>query len=406
MFLGASFAGLGASHYFLKHVEPHLPHEPSITYKAILIDPSSKWYTRPAAPRGAIAPDLIPIDKMFYDTQAGFKQYGDKVQFLQGKATSWDEKARTLTIEKANGQAEVISYWALVLATGSKTDSPIFALQGTPHTDVEDALRSLHDQLSTAKEIVVVGGGAAGVETAGELGDLLNGPAGWFQSRLSHPKARITLITSSSKLLPQLRQSIAEQAERYLARVGVDVRYNVKVASTESLEDGRTRAMLHDGEELDADVYIPATGVRPMSEYASEHLKDKKGYVINNASTLRVDAAGPRVYAVGDIGTYSRDNILDIIDSLPVAVTNLKRDLLAAHSDPDAKPEGPDRQYVRNEKETQAVPVGRSKGVGAVFGWRFPSFLIWLIKGRDYMIGSAYQRVDGEAWVKDVISKY
>lgn len=143
-----------------------------------------------------------------------------------------------------------------------------------------------------------------------------------------------------------------------------------------------------------------------MSEYAPAHLKDKKGYIINNASTLRVDAAGPRVYAVGDIGTYSRDNILDILDSTPVVVTNLKRDLLAAHSNPDAKPEGPDRQYVANQKETQIVPVGRSKGVGAIFGWRVPSIVVWLIKGRNYMIDSAHERVDGAAWVKDVISKY
>ena len=61
--------------------------------------------------------------------------------------------------------------------------------------------------------------------------------------------------------------------------------------------------VLHDGEELDADIYIPATGVRPMSEYVPQDLKDKKGYVINNESTLRVDAAGPRVYAVGDVGS-------------------------------------------------------------------------------------------------------
>jgi hypothetical protein len=53
--------------------------------------------------------------------------------------------------------------------------------------------------------------------------------------------------------------------------------------------------------------------------------------------------------------------------------TNLKRDLLAAHTNPEAKPEGQDRMYTRNEKEMQIVPVGPSKGVGAILGWRVPS---------------------------------
>lgn len=400
VFLGASFAGLGASHYFLKHVYPHLPIDPEVAYKAILVDPSSKWYMRVAAPRAAASTDLMPTDKVFFDTESGYKQYGDKVKYIQGKAIAWDEKARFVTIE-SDGQRENISYWALVLATGSKADSPIFSLQGTAHTEVQVALGSLHYQLSTAKDIIIVGGGPAGVETAGEIGDALNGAAGWFSSRPSNPRAKITLLTSSSKLLPQLRQSISDQAEKFLTRVGVDVRYNVKVASTYSFPGGRTRVTLHDGEQLDTDVYIPATGVRPMSDYVPQHLKDKKGYVINNDSTLRVDAAGPRVYALGDVGSYSRDGILDILDGLPVLETNLKRDLLAAHVHPDAKPEGPDRLFVKNEKETQIVPVGRSKGVGAIFGWRVPSIFVWLLKGRDFMISAAPQRVDGSAWAKE-----
>ena len=82
--------------------------------------------------------------------------------------------------------------------------------------------------------------------------------------------------------------------------------------------------------------------------------------------------------------------------------TNLKRDLLAAHLDPDAKPTGKDRSYVKNMKETQLVPIGRSKGVGAVFGWWVPSIFVWLIKGRDYMVPKGPERIDGSAWEKEV----
>ncbi len=97
--------------------------------------------------------------------------------------------------------------------------------------------------------------------------------------------------------------------------------------------------------------------------------------------------------------------MLDILDSLPIMETNLKRDLLASHSDPIGKPDGPDRIFVRNDKETQLVPVGRSKGVGAAFGWALPSFLVWLIKGRHYMIQRAYKNADGSAVARESMWK-
>ena len=137
-------------------------------------------------------------------------------------------------------------------------------MQGSPHTEVQSAHSALQDRLSTAKDIIIAGGGPSAVETAGELGEFLNGAAGYCSTRPSNRKANITLLTSSSKLLPQLRQSISEEAEKYLNRVGVDVRYNTKVYRSQLLPNGKTAVMLHDGEEIEIDIYIPAMGVRPM----------------------------------------------------------------------------------------------------------------------------------------------
>ena len=400
LILGASYSGLGAAHYFLKHVYPSLPNDGKVKYQVILVNPSTKWFMRHASPRAVASSKLMPDEKIFYDIEPGFKQYGDKIKFVQAKATHWDDKARTVMIQKPDGSEETVPYWALVLATGTKTVSPLFASAGTPHTVTQAALKAVHDQLTSAKTIVIAGGGPAGVETAGELGDMLNGSAGWFSSRPSHPKAKIIVITSSSKLLPELRQSISDTAEKYLNRVGVDVRYKTKISSTRTTTGGKTSVMLHDGEEIDADIYIASMGVQPLSEYVPSHLKDQKGYVLQNDKTLRVDA-GPRVYAVGDVGTYSSDGIFDIINGLPVMETNLKRDLLASHSNPDAKASGKDREFKKIEKETQIVPIGPDKGVGAVFGWRVPSFFVWMLKGRDFMSGDGYKRVDGQAWAKE-----
>lgn len=92
---------------------------------------------------------------------------------------------------------------------------------------------------------------------------------------------------------------------------------------------------------------------------------------------------------------------------VPVAMTNLSRDLHAfaaakgEKADADIKPQGADRPYKANLKETHLVPIGQSKGVGAVFGWKLPSLMIWLIKGRDYFTSTGPPLVDGSKWKKE-----
>jgi apoptosis-inducing factor 2 len=226
--------------------------------------PVGLGYMRHASPRAIANEDEAPADKMFLDIEPGYRQYGAIATLVQGKAVQWDEKTRTVSIEKSDGSVEILKYWALILATGTRSSSPLFSLQGKEHTDVLNAQHALHKRIDSAQEIIIAGGGASGVETAGELGEYLNGPAGWFSSRPSQPKVKMTLITGSSKLLPGLRQSISDQAEIYLNRVGVDVRYNTKVVKWEELSTGKANIMLHDGEEIESDIFIPATGVRPM----------------------------------------------------------------------------------------------------------------------------------------------
>lgn len=229
IFLGASYAGISATHYFLKHVYPRLPTSSTIKYQVILVNASPKWYQRHASPRAIATSDLMPNEKIFLDIEPGFKQYGDKVKFVVGKATSWDPEKRVLFISEPSGKEVAFSYDSLVLATGSKSQSAIWSSYGNGHEEIEAALADVNVQVKAAKSIVIAGGGPAGVETAGEIAEYLNGTPGWFQSRPKNPKAQITLITSADKLLPRLRPALAKQAEHDLNRLGVDVRYNTKV---------------------------------------------------------------------------------------------------------------------------------------------------------------------------------
>lgn len=133
------------------------------------------------------------------------------------------------------------------------------------------------------------------METAGEVGHFLNGSAGWFSYRPSNPKAKVAVITKADKLLPVLSRERALKTETFLNSVGVDVVYNVSVVSSSADADGKTTVNLSNGEQWTADVYIPAWGITPNSKYVPADLKDDRGYIKPNGTSLRADAAGPRV---------------------------------------------------------------------------------------------------------------
>lgn len=57
------------------------------------------------------------------------------------------------------------------------------------------------------------------------------------------------------------------------------------------------------------------------------------------------------------------------------------------------------RRYEPDLRESQLVVIG-GKGVGVAFGWALPSFLVWLIKGRDYWLGMTPSMWNGKQWAK------
>lgn len=410
--VGGSNAGLGVAHSFLKHNYASLKtSQPSIKYQVHVIDPSTHYWWRIAAPRAAVSVPDIPHDKTFFDIADGFKSYDkDAFVFHLGKATSVDTNTRKVSIQATSGGEEVIPYHALVIATGSNTPTPLTSLHGS-HKKSIAALDGLNKRLPNARSIVIGGGGPVAVEIAGEIGDKLNGAAGWFKSKPDQPKAKITLVTSSDKLLPVLSKGQSSKAEKFLNRLGVDVIYNTKVekadisaADAEFLEaDGKfvnatggdkSTVYLSDGQKLEADIYIAAVGAKPNTSFLPKELVNEKGYV-KTSKDLRVAAAGPRVYVAGDAQDNTVGGMMSMQNAVPVVAANLAHDLA---SEGKAQTAAKEKEFTFKLGQTQIVPVGKSKTVVSLFSYNMPSAMGWAIKGRDYMIGNAKPMVSGSKW--------
>ncbi|KAL8788968.1 MAG: hypothetical protein Q9213_001377 [Squamulea squamosa] len=383
--IGASYAGLGTAHYLLRHTIPSLEKASSTnstTYKLTLISATTHFYHKVGAPRFLASPDLIPLSKAFHPIADGFTSYpSSNFELIIGEAHSLNESAKTVEVKDTynpRSPSRTVLYSTLVLATGASSESPLWSIPGSHQTTIS-ALESTQSALPNSKTVLIAGGGPAGVETAGEIATLF-------------PKIEITLLSGADRLLTRLRPAIGAAAESQLLGMGVKMVHNIRAERAVSDVSGVTEVILSDGSVRVVDVYISATGIRPNTAFLPKSWLTEKNYVITRDSTsLRGPVDG--VYAIGDVAGYSLGGALDIMDAVRPLCSTILNDLSAGKV-------GKPQPFKQTVTETQIVPIGPSGGVGSVFGWRVPSFVVWLIKSRDYMIGMVPGVVTGDKFVK------
>lgn len=382
--LGGNFAGLSIAHYLLRHTIPALEaSNESTKYKITLITPSTHFFFKVGAPR-LLSPKLAPIDKAFIPIADGFKDYpADRFHFVQGEATALDQEKKTISVTLTEtGETTTVTYDSLVLATGTTSNSALWTLHGS-HLKSRATFKDVLLRLPSAQSITIVGGGPAGVETAGEIA-----------AQYGHTKS-ITLLSGNTRLLHRLRPDTSADAATYLTKLGVTVTHDLRLASTAVLDDttGRTELLLSDGSTRTTDLFIDATGGKPNTAFLPPSWLTPKGYVETDVKTLRATAAGPNVYAVGDVASYSLGSIFDVNNAIAPLASSILVDLSSGTAA---------KQKIHNQANTmtQLVPIGPSGGVGLLFGWRVPSWFVWLIKGRTYFFDKAEALVMGRDYVK------
>lgn len=164
--VGGSFAGVSTAHRFLKAAAKAKTAAP---YKVTLVSRDSHFFWNMAAPR-AVVPGQLADEAVFQPIEPGFAQYGaDKFEFVLGSATELDVQGKNIQVAGADGNERTIGYDYLVIGTGSRTavDGP-FKSSGSTEATVQ-ALHDFQARVKDAKSIVIVGAGATGIETAGEL---------------------------------------------------------------------------------------------------------------------------------------------------------------------------------------------------------------------------------------------
>ncbi|RVD82047.1 uncharacterized protein DFL_009890 [Arthrobotrys flagrans] len=370
--LGGSYGGLATAHDLIKKYIPSVTKVNGQKYHITLISLSTHFHFPVAVPRSVVDPSLIPIAKLEIPIKEKIPFTEEQLTFVHAEITSFDTGSRTvyytlLDDQYNKGAGGSVHYDSLFIALGSHTKHPAFKLKGS-HLETIREIEKLHGEIDAANSIVIAGGGSVAVETAGELG-----------SKYGTSKS-VTVVTNGPRLLHNVNPDIGTNAKYYLEKMGIHVTLNANVTSATRLETGQTRVQFGQDQSVDVDLYIDATGVIPNNEPIPKELLTDRGFLEVDAYQ-RVTKAGALVYGIGDIvGGWAQ--IAEIILIKGVVFGNWAYEASGGKV-------GKETAWVTPKNSMMVAPVGTKKAVATAFGWRFPSILGWLLKGRDYMIGRA-----------------
>ena len=225
--LGGGFAGVFAAKQLSKHVNNDTEIE--------LINQTNYFVFQPLLPE--VAAGSITAS----DAVAPIRQLLTKIQFHQAEVTDVNFESKTVTVLQGTRRLPInIGYDHLILAMGQsvnlsrfpgvsehgltiKNMSDAFKLRNHVIECLENAdvtrLPEVKKQLLT---FVVVGAGFSGVETVGEVKDLIDRSLKYYRN-IDPTEVRVYLIEYADRILNEVSPGLSEYARKRLEKQGIEI---------------------------------------------------------------------------------------------------------------------------------------------------------------------------------------
>ncbi|ETS61384.1 hypothetical protein PaG_04411 [Moesziomyces aphidis] len=209
-----------------------------------------------------------------------------------------------LKLDRNHEGADTIEFDYLAIATGTQLRRP-WSLP-SQHTEPAKAkaeavqtLREYQDAVKAAQNIVIVGGGAVGVQVACDIAELYPGTK------------NVTVLHSRTQLMnkfhPDLHAVVADRFAQRGVHTHLGSRVVVPSSGFPSFSQGQTFDVeLQNGDKVKADLVLMCTGQTPRSELLASYAPDaitSDGF-INVQPTMQVSTTAPlarRMFALGDV---------------------------------------------------------------------------------------------------------
>jgi NADH:ubiquinone reductase (H+-translocating) len=332
------------------------------------------------------------------------RTFCNRAKFYEADVDAIDLKNKHVVIAHAIGKqtrSHTIEYDYLVLALGGKTN--FFGMTEAANNaltikSIGDAivLRNHiismleqadieHEDIKLRKSLmtfVIVGGGFSGVEAAGELNDFVRESVDHFYHNLDRIDARVILVNSGDRILPEVTEDLAQFALQHLRKNGVEVMLNTRLI-------GATQDMvkLNNDSLISCNTLIWAGGVLPdklIGSLPCDH--DKSGRIVAN-KYLEIDGYENSAFVVGDCacvtdphtGSPYPPTAQHALRQAKVATKNI---IFAINGKPG------DRKIIFDYKTKGVMAlIGKRNGVGILLGHKVHGFTAWWL-WRLYYLGN------------------
>ncbi|TLX90409.1 MAG: NAD(P)/FAD-dependent oxidoreductase [Thaumarchaeota archaeon] len=335
------------------------------------------------------------------------RAFCNRAKFYETEIESIDLEKKEVVITHRIGKhtmpiewrSHMLKYDYLVLALGSETNffgvseaaKQAFTLKNLgdaivlrnhvinmlEQADIEHEDIDLRKRLLT---FVVVGGGFSGVEIVGELNDFILDSIKYFYHNLQKSYARIILINSGGRILPEVTEDLADFALREIRKNGVEVLLNTRVVEVTS-----DNVKLDQGTIITTQTIIWAGGGKPqtlLSALSCEH--DKSGRIMTN-NYLEVAGYTDSIMALGDCACVTDPNTGKPYP--PTAQHALRQGKVAAIN-LISKIKAQENHKETFDYKTKGVMtlIGKRNGVGVILGHKVHGFAAWWFWRSYYLV--------------------
>jgi NADH:ubiquinone reductase (H+-translocating) len=319
------------------------------------------------------------------------------VEVIRGRISKIDLERRQLAIHAGEFTRTVtVEFNHLVLALGSVVDlsrvpgmaehayllknaGDALQLRGVVIDRMEEA-NLVRDQEAARRLLtfVIVGGGYSGVETAGQILDLLH-RVHRFYSHVDEKCFRVILIHSGPHLLPEMHKSLGCYCQDRLEARGLEVLLNERVTAMTA-----SKVYLRNGRSIESYTVVSTVGNAPnpvILEMCDAHrIATEKGRVVTDGC-LRVQGRD-RLWALGDCAAVPHHQG----GRCPATAQFAMRQGALAGKNIAAAIAGKDLEPFRFKGVGTLASIGHRRAVADVFGMKFSGFIAWFLWRTLYLL--------------------
>ncbi len=246
---------------------------------------------------------------------------------------------------------------------------------------------------------VIVGGGFAGVETAGELNDFIRDSVNDYYHNIDTRNIKFVIIQSGNRLLPEMSEKLGQFALENLRKSGVEVILNSRVIGASQYS-----VKLKDGSIIPTKTIIWSGGVAPaslVSNLVCTH-DSKSGRIIVDRYLEVPNYKG--VFSLGDCAFIVDPSTGNPYP--PTAQHAIREGAAVAKNIIAEIEEKPERKEVFDYKtKGMMASIGKRTGVGNLLGIQVQGFLAWWIWRNYYLahLPTLHKKIRVLAdWITDI----